>query len=74
MSLGPPLRLGENRYHVLTNICEHFCEWCVHGGHRGYQVDEVVACYCRAWKRLIDLLARALCLRSTAAGSAKSGT
>ena len=22
-------RLGERRYRVLTNNCEHFCEWCV---------------------------------------------
>src|SRR5262245_36515788 len=21
-------RLGEARYHVLHNNCEHFCEWC----------------------------------------------
>ena len=24
-------RLGEDRYRVLTNNCEHFCEWCVRG-------------------------------------------
>jgi len=53
-------RLGENRYHVLTNNCEHFCEWCVHGEHRSYQVDELIARYSRAWHRLIALLARAL--------------
>jgi len=59
------LRLGENRYHVLTNNCEHFCEWCVRGEHRSYQVDELAARYGRAWQRLIDLLTSALCLRST---------
>jgi hypothetical protein len=53
------LRLGENRYHVLTNNFEHFCEWCVCGEHRSYQVDEFVARYGRAWRRLIVLLARA---------------
>jgi hypothetical protein len=36
-------RLGENRYHVLKNNCEHFCEWCVSGEHRSYQVDRLVA-------------------------------
>ena len=36
-------RLGENRYHVLTNNCEHFCEWCVSGEHRSYQVDRLIA-------------------------------
>lgn len=33
-------RLGENRYHVLTNNCEHFCEWCVRAEHRSDQVDQ----------------------------------
>jgi hypothetical protein len=61
------LQLGENRYHVLTNNCEHFCEWCVRGEHRSYQVDELVARYGRACQRLIELLANALCPRSTAA-------
>jgi hypothetical protein len=36
-------RLGENRYHVLKNNCEHFCEWCVSGEHRSYQVDRLIA-------------------------------
>jgi Lecithin retinol acyltransferase len=24
-------RVGEDRYHVFTNNCEHFCEWCIRG-------------------------------------------
>jgi hypothetical protein len=68
------LRLGENRYHVLTNNCEHFCEWCVCGDHRSYQVDELVARYGRAWRKLIELLARVLCLCSTAAETTRAGT
>ncbi len=68
------LRLGENRYHALTNNCEHFCEWCVRGEHRSYQVDDLVARYGRTWRRLIELLARALCLRSTAAETTRPGT
>jgi len=32
-------RLGEDRYRVFTNNCEHFCEWCVRGEQRSYQVD-----------------------------------
>jgi hypothetical protein len=59
---------------VLTNNCEHFCEWCVRGEHRSYQVDELVARYGRAWRRLIALLARALCLRCTAAETTRPGT
>ena len=32
-------RLGENRYRVLSNNCEHFCEWCVCGESRSRQVE-----------------------------------
>jgi len=32
-------RLGENRYRVLRNNCEHFCEWCLRGEPRSYQVE-----------------------------------
>ena len=32
-------RVGEDRYRVLTNNCEHFCEWCLRGKPRSYQVD-----------------------------------
>lgn len=35
-------RIGENRYHVLANNCEHFCEWCVHADQRSYQVDRLL--------------------------------
>jgi len=32
-------RVGEDRYRILHNNCEHFCEWCVHGESRSYQVE-----------------------------------
>lgn len=32
-------RLGEDRYHLLTNNCEHFCTWCVLGTARSEQVE-----------------------------------
>src|SRR2546427_13216699 len=32
-------RVGEHRYRLLTNNCEHFCEWCLRGEPRSYQVD-----------------------------------
>ena len=35
-------RLGENRYRLLTNNCEHFCEWCLRGERRSYQIE---ACF-----------------------------
>jgi hypothetical protein len=31
-------RLGENRYRLLTNNCEHFCAWCLLGECRSEQV------------------------------------
>jgi len=58
------LRLGENRYHPLTNNCEHFCEWCVCGEPRSYQVDELSARCARAWQGLLRLLHRALFAQS----------
>lgn len=36
-------RIGENCYRLLTNNCEHFCEWCLHGEHRSYQVEAWLA-------------------------------
>jgi hypothetical protein len=36
-------RLGENRYGLLRNNCEHFCEWCVHGVSRSLQVQHVLS-------------------------------
>ena len=36
-------RLGENRYRLTTNNCEHFCEWCVRGEGRSQQVDKLLA-------------------------------
>lgn len=35
-------RLGENRYRVLTNNCEHFCEWCLRASSRSYQVERLL--------------------------------
>jgi hypothetical protein len=32
-------RLGENRYRLLSNNCEHFVEWCLHDEHRSFQVE-----------------------------------
>jgi hypothetical protein len=59
-------RLGEDRYDVLTNNCEHFCEWCVRGEHRSYQVDELLARCGRVRYRVIELFARAVSVRQAA--------
>ena len=32
-------RLGEKRYRLLSNNCEHFVEWCLHGVHRSFQAE-----------------------------------
>jgi hypothetical protein len=36
-------RLGEDRYRLLSNNCEHFCEWCLRDEHRSYQVEQLLA-------------------------------
>ena len=42
-------RVGEDRYRLLTNNCEHFCEWCLHGTPRSLQVEAWLA-----WPRLVS--------------------
>ena len=32
-------RLGERCYQLMSNNCEHFCEWCVQGESRSHQVE-----------------------------------
>jgi hypothetical protein len=32
-------RVGEDRYRLLTNNCEHFCEWCLCGTARSFQIE-----------------------------------
>ena len=48
-------RLGESRYRLLTNNCEHFSEWCVHGKHRSPQVERLrarLSCVSRVFSEL----------------------
>jgi hypothetical protein len=35
-------RLGERRYAVFSNNCEHFCSWCQVGESRSKQVDRLL--------------------------------
>lgn len=35
-------RLGEDRYHIIRNNCEHFCEWCLSGVHRSRQLESLL--------------------------------
>jgi hypothetical protein len=46
-------RLGERRYRILSNNCEHFCAWARRGENRSTQVERLL--------RLPRLLIRALC-------------
>jgi hypothetical protein len=70
-------RVGEDRYHVLTNNCEHFCEWCVRAEHRSDQVDEWLSLANRvvgSVTALFERFAAAVCHRSLrAVGSASAG-
>jgi hypothetical protein len=36
-------RLGERRYDLLRNNCEHFCNWCRLGENRSFQVEGLTA-------------------------------
>ena len=47
-------RLGEDCYRLLTNNCEHFCEWCMRDEPRSFQVE--------AWlTRPMQALHQAIC-------------
>lgn len=52
-------RLGENRYRILSNNCEHFCEWCIGGENRSRQI-EVWRMRVRAVCRIFELRRHAL--------------
>jgi len=36
-------RVGENRYRIVTNNCEHFCAWCLYGESRSPQIERWLA-------------------------------
>lgn len=48
-------RLGENRYRLLTNNCEHFCTWCLYGKGHSEQVQACLAHPRLAWRALTCL-------------------
>lgn len=50
-------RLGESRYRLLTNNCEHFCNWCLYGESRSDQVRTYLAHPLAAMQLAIRLLA-----------------
>src|SRR5216684_4424140 len=58
-------RVGEDRYHLLTNNCEHFCEWCLRGEHRSYQVDAWLSRSRPVLRMTVGLIAWLLSVRET---------
>lgn len=36
-------RLGESRYRILTNNCEHFCNWCLNDENHSDQAEILLA-------------------------------
>jgi hypothetical protein len=42
--------LGENRYRVLTNNCEHFCAWALRDERRSMQVERLRATLLPLWR------------------------
>lgn len=55
-------RLGEDRYHLLTNNCEHFCTWCLLGQGRSEQVE---TCLRHPGTAMVTVLHLALALLSS---------
>ena len=49
-------RVGENQYRLLTNNCEHFCEWCLRGEARSEQVEYWFSRYQNILQWLASLL------------------
>jgi hypothetical protein len=52
-------RVGENSYRLFSNNCEHFCEWCVYGEHRSYQVEALLRQPARALRTLLRFVSKA---------------
>lgn len=61
-------RLGEDRYRIASNNCEHFCEWCLRGTARSAQVERVLG-----WRPLAALR-RFMALATPKAHAGGSGT
>jgi hypothetical protein len=49
-------RLGECRYDLLNNNCEHFCNWCLLGESRSQQVESLT----RPIRTIVHLVATML--------------
>jgi hypothetical protein len=50
-------RLGESRYDIIRNNCEHFCEWCLSGVSRSRQLESPLGRLGAAAIAIIDAIA-----------------
>jgi hypothetical protein len=51
-------RLGEDRYRITSNNCEHFCAWCIHGESRSEQIERLLRLPLRLLRRFGPLARR----------------
>jgi hypothetical protein len=58
-------RVGEDSYRLLSNNCEHFCEWCLRGENRSYQVEAWLAHPGRALLGMLRIHGRCQRLRGS---------
>ena len=61
---------GENAYRILSNNCEHFCEWCLHGTSRSPQVEKWLG---RPTRALLALMRRLVHIQPGAARGNAAG-
>ena len=47
-------RLGEHKYRLLSNNCEHFVEWCLYDAQRSFQVETALAYHRLLGRQLRD--------------------
>ena len=45
-------RIGEAQYKILSNNCEHFCNWCINGTSYSAQVIEYIHCPLRVLRQI----------------------
>jgi len=67
-------RVVETRYQLLRNNCEHFCEWCLRGAARSYQVEHFLASRTALMRLLVFLSILSGCQRPAATRSAGAQT
>jgi len=65
-------RIGERRYDLLANNCEHFCEWAIMGRSSSVQVERLLASPLALLRRIVGgaVLASALALVGAAPAQA----